>query len=158
MPDPTDGEPYDRGPAGDGPPGMIDESIRDLFDAAVEARNSSYSPYSQYAVGAAVRTTDGEIYAGCNVENASYPLGNCAEASALAAMVVEGRRSVTEVVTVTAGPTPGTPCGGCRQRIREFADPETLVHATTADGMVVTMTMQQMLPMSFGPEDLDTSS
>ena len=123
-------------------------------DAACDARESSYCPYSGYPVGAAVRTVGGEIFSGCNVENASYPLGSCAEAGALAAMARAGARSVVEVVTVTRGPTPGTPCGGCRQRTREFAGPETLVHAATDDGAVVTMTMAQLLPVAFGPDDL----
>lgn len=133
---------------------QLEPGTRELFDAAMAARESSYSPYSGYPVGAAVRTVGGEIFVGCNVENASFPLGNCAEASALAAMVLSGGRSVVEVVTVTAGPTPGTPCGGCRQRIREFAGPETLIHAATVDGAAVTMTMQQLLPVAFGPDDL----
>ena len=136
----------------------MDASIADLFDAASAAREQAYAPYSDYPVGAAVRTSTGEIYAGCNVENAAFPLGNCAEAAALAAMALAGGRSVAEVVVVTGGVTPGTPCGGCRQRIREFASPETLIHATTLDGNVVTMTMQQLLPMSFGPEDLEAES
>jgi cytidine deaminase len=138
--------------------GPMDESIRDLFDAALAARERAYAPYSRYSVGAAVRTPTGEIYSGCNVENAAYPLGNCAEPAALAAMVRAGGRSVAEVVVVTGGVTPGTPCGGCRQRIREFAGPETLVHSTTVDGTVVTMTMQQLLPMAFGPESLEAES
>lgn len=133
----------------------MEPSMRELFEAARATREKAHCPYSNYAVGAAVRTVSGELYTGCNVENASYPLGNCAEASALAAMVAAGERSAVEVVVVTSGPTPGTPCGGCRQRIREFASPETVVHAATADGTFVTMTMQQMLPMSFGPEDLE---
>ena len=132
----------------------MDSSTRELFDAALAARERAYCPYSHYPVGAAVRATSGEIFSGCNVENAAFPLGNCAEVAALAAMVLAGGRSVVEVVTVTGGTTPGTPCGGCRQRIREFASPETLVHAFTADGVDVTMTMQQLLPMSFGPDDL----
>ena len=133
----------------------MEPSTRELFEAARAVRENAHCPYSNYAVGAAVRTVSGELYTGCNVENAAYPLGNCAEASALATMVAAGERSAVEVVVVTSGPTPGTPCGGCRQRIREFATPETVVHAATADGSFVTMTIQQMLPMSFGPEDLE---
>ncbi len=130
----------------------------EMFAAALRAHGRAHAPYSGYSVGAAVRTPTGEIFAGCNVENAAYPLGNCAEQAALAAMVLGGGRTVVEVVVVTDGVTPGTPCGGCRQRIREFARPETLVHSTTVDGNVVTMTMQQMLPMSFGPDHLEPES
>ena len=133
----------------------MESETRELFEAARAVREKAHCPYSNYAVGAAVRTASGKLYAGCNVENAAYPLGNCAEASALAAMVAAGERSAVEVVVVSSGPTPGTPCGGCRQRIREFATPETVVHAATADGSFVTMTMEQMLPMSFGPEHLE---
>ena len=130
----------------------------ELFAAALRAHGRAYAPYSGYPVGAAVRTVSGEVFVGCNVENAAYPLGNCAEQAALAAMVLGGGRTVTEVVVVTSGRTPGTPCGGCRQRIREFAQPETLVHATTVDGNAVTMTMQQLLPVSFGPDHLEPES
>ena len=132
----------------------MDDATRELFEAALAAREQAYCPYSSYPVGAAVRTISGEIFSGCNVENAAYPVGNCAETSALAAMVRAGERTVAEIVTVTAGPLPGTPCGACRQRIREFATPETMIHAVTVDGNVVTMTMQQLLPISFGPEHL----
>jgi cytidine deaminase len=133
----------------------MDPALEDLFEAARAAQERAYSPYSHYPVGAAVRTASGEIFSGCNVENAAFPLGTCAEAGALAAMVHGGARTATEILVVTNGTTPGTPCGACRQRIREFAGPETLIHSTTVDGNMVTMTMQQLLPMSFGPEDLE---
>ena len=126
----------------------------DLFDAALAAHAQAHCPYSRYAVGAAIRTVSGAIFAGCNVENAAYPEGTCAEAGAIAAMVLAGERKIVEVVVVTGGATPGTPCGGCRQRLREFAGPEVVVHATTNDGAALKMTMADLLPTSFGPEFL----
>jgi cytidine deaminase len=126
-----------------------------MFAVACDALARSHSPYSGYPVGAAVRTRSGAVYTGCNVENAAYPLGTCAEAGAIAAMVLGGERDIVEVVTVTRGPVPGTPCGGCRQRIREFAGPEVVVHATTVDGDVRSATVAELLPWSFGPELLD---
>ena len=87
---------------------------RALFDAAVAAKANSYSPYSNFPVGAAVRSASGRIYAGCNVENAAYPQGWCAEASALAAMVSAGETEIVAVLTVCDGDLVGTCCGGCR--------------------------------------------
>ena len=88
------------------------------------------------------------------MENASYPLGSCAEAGVIAAMVLAGERQIVEVVTVTEGERPGTPCGGCRQRLREFAALSVPVYATTAHGAVVALTIGELLPESFGPEFL----
>ena len=112
-------------------------------------------PYSHYRVGAAIRTASGAVIAGCDVGNAAYPLGSCAEAGAIAAMVLAGERSIAEIVVVTDGDEPGTPCGGCRQRIREFASPDVAVHAVAAAGPTVSMTVGDLLPHSFGPEFLD---
>ena len=127
-----------------------------MLDAALDARSRAHCPYSNYEVGAAIRTTTGEVFAGCNVENAAYPEGWCAETRAIAHMVTAlgGSARIAEIVTVTAGETPGTPCGGCRQRIREFADADTVIHACTVDGARHTMTMDELLPDSFGPERL----
>ena len=132
----------------------MDGPTRQLFEAARSAQSQAHCPYSGYPVGAAVRSASGRIYTGCNVENASYPEGTCAETGAIAAMVLDGERSIQMVLTVTDGATPGTPCGGCRQRIREFADDSTIVVATTADGEMLTMSMDELLPSSFGPERL----
>ena len=118
------------------------------------AMAQSYSPYSGYPVGAAVRTSSGRVFAGCNVENASYPLGSCAEAGVIAAMVMAGERHIVEVVTVTEGERPGTPCGGCRQRLREFAALDRAGVRDDARGAVVALTIGELLPESFGPEFL----
>jgi cytidine deaminase len=127
---------------------------RELYDAAVAAMAMSYSPYSGYPVGAAVRTASGRIFAGCNVENASYPLGSCAEAGAIASMAFGGERQIVEVVTVTGGDRPGTPCGGCRQRLREFADQATPIHLADLERVRRTTSVAELLPLSFGPESL----
>lgn len=134
---------------------VMTPEIRELFDAAVAAQGNAHCPYSNYPVGAAVRTSSGAIFSGCNVENAAFPNGTCAEAGVIATMVAAGERVITEVVTVTGGESPGTPCGGCRQRLREFAAPSASIHATTNDGAILTMSMDELLPASFGPEQLD---
>ena len=133
---------------------IVTPAAQELYAAAVEVQSNAHCPYSNYPVGAALRTASGQVYAACNVENAAYPLGSCAEAGAIAAMVAAGERTIVELVTVTGGSTPGTPCGGCRQRIREFAGPDALIHSTTNSGAVTTMSMADLLPDSFGPEQL----
>ena len=100
---------------------------QDLIKAAGAARANAHAPYSNFQVGAAIRTAEGEIFAGCNVENAAYPQGWCAEASAIAAMVGAGGRRIVEVVVMGGGERLCTPCGGCRQKIAEFAGDDTTV-------------------------------
>ncbi len=126
----------------------------ELVAAATAAHLQAYCPYSHYHVGAAIRTGSGAVIVGCNVENAAFPLGVCAEGGAISAMVLAGERSIAEIVVVTDGDTPGTPCGGCRQRIREFARPDALVHSVSSSGAMTTMTVSELLPNSFGPEAL----
>ena len=126
----------------------------DLFAAAAAARVNAWAPYSRFPVGAAVRTASGRIFAGCNVENAAYPVGLCAEAAALAAMVAAGERDVAEALVLAASPEPVTPCGACRQRLREFASPDAPVHAADETGIVASFTMAELLPHSFGPNHL----
>ena len=99
----------------------------DLFEAALRARQNAHAPYSGFAVGAAIRCPDGRVFAGCNVENVAYPEGTCAEAGAIAAMVAAGAREIAEVLVVADSPAPVTPCGGCRQKLAEFAGPDTPV-------------------------------
>ncbi len=129
--------------------------MRDLIDAAVAVRERGYVPYSRFKVGAAIRTPDGAIFAGCNVENAAYPQGVCAEAGAISAMVAAGQTRIAEVVVCGAGHLPVTPCGGCRQKLREFAGPEVPIHMVDETGaLVLTRTLAELLPDSFGPEHL----
>jgi cytidine deaminase len=127
----------------------------DLMAAAVAAREKAYAPYSNFLVGAAVRDEHGRVHAGCNVENAAYPIGNCAEASALAAMVLAGGRRVVEAAVAGTGAALVTPCGGCRQRLREFGAPELPVHICDEHGTLRrTFTLDELLPASFGPDHL----
>ncbi|KQP22857.1 cytidine deaminase [Pseudorhodoferax sp. Leaf267] len=125
-----------------------------LLDAARAAQAQAYAPYSRYRVGAALATPDGRVFAGCNVENAAYPSGTCAEAGAIAAMVAAGGREISDIVVVGDGPELVTPCGNCRQRIREFATAATRVHAAGTAGVARSFTMDELLPASFGPAHL----
>lgn len=127
---------------------------QELFDAAMAAMANAHAPYSNFPVGAAVRAASGTVYAGCNVENAAYPQGWCAEASAIAAMVTAGEREIVEVLTVCQGDLVGTCCGGCRQKLREFAALDVPVFACGPDGIRATFTLDELLPHSFGPEHL----
>ena len=125
-----------------------------LFAAAWAARARAHAPYSRFAVGAALLDEAGRIQAGCNVENAAYPVGTCAEAGAVAAMVAAGGRAIRAILIVADSPAPVTPCGACRQRIREFAGPDTPVLAAGPEGLRARFTLEALLPHSFGPEHL----
>jgi cytidine deaminase len=125
-----------------------------LIDAAAAARANAYAPYSRFAVGAAIRAEDGRLYAGANVENAAYPQGQCAEASAIGAMIAAGARRIEAMVLLADGAALCTPCGGCRQRIREFAGPMTKIHLCGLEGVRRTVTVGELLPLSFGPDNL----
>jgi cytidine deaminase len=128
--------------------------IADLIAAAAAARANAYAPYSGFAVGAAIRAADGSLYAGANVENAAYPQGQCAEASAIGAMIAAGGRRIGEMVVLADGAALCSPCGGCRQRIREFAEPGTRIHLCGPEGLRRTVTLGELLPLAFGPENL----
>jgi homotetrameric cytidine deaminase len=139
-------------PRGPGPGGAAADP--ELLAMARAAAANAYAPYSDFPVGAAVRTDDGRRYAGANVENAAYPQGQCAEASALGAMVAGGGGPVVEVVVAAPSPELVSPCGGCRQRLREFAAPDTPIHLADLERVRHTTTMAELLPLSFGPETL----
>ncbi len=126
----------------------------DLLVAARAAKANAYAPYSRFAVGAAVRAASGAIFAGANVENAAYPVGTCAEAGAIAAMVTAGERIIVEALVVGDGAALVSPCGACRQRLRELAGPTTPVHIAGPDGIRATMTIEDLLPAAFGPDNL----
>jgi cytidine deaminase len=128
--------------------------LDDLFDAAKAAHARAYAPYSCFPVGAAIRDEAGRIHAGANVENAAYPVGTCAEAGAIAAMILGGGRRIMELVVVGGGEGLCTPCGGCRQRIREFAGPDCPIHIAGPEGIRARFTLEALLPHSFGPENL----
>jgi cytidine deaminase len=127
-----------------------------LFSAAKQARMRAYAPYSKFKVGAAILAEDDRIYAGGNVENAAYPNGVCAETSAISAMIHGGARKIREIAVVAGGPKLVSPCGGCRQRIAEFADPDTPVHICGPDGLKKTITIAELLPESFSKRNLQT--
>ena len=134
------------------------EPAGDLFAAARAARENAHAPYSGFAVGAAVRAPSGRIFAACNVENAAYPVGTCAEAGAIAALVVAGETRIVEALVTADSAAPVTPCGACRQRLREFADDTTRIHAADSTGVIATYTLGALLPHSFGPSHLNPSS
>jgi cytidine deaminase len=133
---------------------MVRIGLPALLDAARAAQEQAYAPYSRYSVGAALATPDGRVFAGCNVENAAYPSGTCAEAGAIAAMVAGGGREIADLVVVGDGEALITPCGNCRQRIREFANAATRVHAARGEGVERSFTVEELLPYSFGPGHL----
>jgi len=126
-----------------------------LIEAALAARQHAYARYSQFLVGAAIRCERGVIHAGCNVENAAYPQGVCAEAGAISSMILSGSRRIEEVVIAGGGNGPCTPCGGCRQKIREFAGPDVSIRMVDPDGRTLLVrSLAELLPDSFGPESL----
>jgi cytidine deaminase len=125
-----------------------------LFEAAKRAQGNAYAPYSRFKVGAAVATPDGAVFAGCNVENAAYPSTTCAEEAAIAAMAAAGGRAITAVLVLGEGEALVTPCGACRQRIREFAGPDVPVHIADINGVRRSFRLDELLPFSFGPDNL----
>jgi cytidine deaminase len=129
--------------------------MNDLIAAAKSARLKAYAPYSKFLVGAAVRDEHGKIHGGCNIENAAYPQGWCAETSAIAAMIMSGGHAIAEMAVIGTGDLLCTPCGGCRQKIREFATGNVKIHMCGEDGKLKqTFTLDELLPASFGPENL----
>jgi cytidine deaminase len=133
-------------------------SLNALFEAARDAQARAYAPYSGFKVGAAVQGEGGAVYAGCNVENAAFPVGTCAEQGAIAAMIAAGERRIKEILVLGEGRTLVTPCGACRQRIREFATPDTPVHVAGPDGVRSTFALDDLLPCAFGPDNLQPTS
>ncbi len=134
--------------------GPTEAQENQLLNAAREAQAKAYAPYSKFHVGAAVLDEHGEVHAGCNVENAAYPQGVCAEAGALSAMVLAGGRQVKAVAVIGHGDALVTPCGGCRQKLREFAAAGTPILVGDAHSLRARFTLDQLLPESFGPAHL----
>jgi len=134
---------------------MASETIDRLFAAAVAARQNAYAPYSGFPVGAALLTREGAVFAGANVENAAYPAGLCAEASAIAAMVAAGEREIAEILIVADAAEPVMPCGSCRQRLFEFAAADMKVHSARLSGLSGSLTLGELLPHAFGPKSLE---
>ena len=125
-----------------------------MLSAAHDAMGKVYAPYSKFQVGAVVKGGNGVLYAGCNVENSAYPQGCCAEASAISAMVMDGETVITEVCVIGKGDELVTPCGGCRQRLSEFAADDVPVHVCGPEGLRKTVTLGELLPLPFGPGNL----
>lgn len=134
---------------------MSREPLAPMLDLARNALANAHAPYSRFRIGACVRSAGGHLYAGCNVENASYPVTQCAEATAIGAMVVAGERQIVEVVILTEGIEPCPPCGRCRQQLAEFASAATRIHLCGPEGVRLSATLGELLPMAFGPTTLN---
>ena len=127
-----------------------------LRDAALMVRERAYAPYSRFKVGAALRSPSGAVHVGCNVENVAYPEGTCAEAGAIAAMASEGSRSIRALLVVGNGNQWVTPCGGCRQKIREFATATAPILIANPEKILAALNLDILLAHSFGPDHLTT--
>ena len=128
--------------------------IEPMLEAARRALANAHAPYSRFRVGACLRAASGRLHAGCNVENAAYPVGQCAEATAIGAMIAAGDREIAEIVVATEGAELCPPCGRCRQQLAEFAGPRTPVHLCGPEGVRLTTTLGELLPLAFGREAL----
>ncbi|GGF56262.1 cytidine deaminase [Alteromonas lipolytica] len=123
--------------------------LQQLKDAALKAQKNAYAPYSKFRVGAAIIADDKHIYAGCNVENAAFPQGQCAEASAIGTMITQGGSRINEILVVSPNEDYCYPCGGCRQKIAEFADAATPVYLLTSTGECTQTTVAELLPHNY---------
>ncbi len=129
--------------------------LDELYHAAKAAQNMAYAPYSQFQVGAAIMDDLGNIHSGCNVENAAYPIGCCAEQSAVAQMRVQGGQKIQHILVVGREGQPCPPCGSCRQIILEHGNPETQVHLESTDHSFQSFAIKDLLPMAFDHSHLD---
>lgn len=130
---------------------MTDE----LLEAARAVRENAHAPYSGFRVGAAIRSESGRIHVGCNVENAAFPEGICAEGGAITSMVAAGDKTILEVLVYAEAETPVAPCGGCRQKLAEFAGPDVIVRLAGPGGIRAEMTVAELLPGAFGAHQMD---
>lgn len=128
-----------------------------LKAAATAVRENAHAPYSNFKVGAAIRSASGQIYVGCNVENVAYPEGTCAEAGAIAAMVAAGEKELAEVYVIADSPGPVPPCGGCRQKLKEFGAGGVKVTMGTTDGAEQETTIGDLLPGAFDAGHMERS-
>lgn len=126
-----------------------------LLSAATKVRENAYVPYSRFKVGAAILSVEGRVHVGCNVENVAYPEGTCAEAGAIAAMIAAGDTRIADIAVIADSPEPVPCCGGCRQKIAEFADQNVRVNLYTTDGKSKSMTVAELLPGSFSAAHMD---
>ena len=128
-----------------------------LVDAAALVREKAYAPYSNFQVGAAIRSVEGNLHLGCNVENVAYPEGTCAEAGAIAAMIAAGDSRIAEVAVIANSPAPVPPCGGCRQKLAEFAGGDVAVTLATTAGQTLRTTVADLLPGAFDAGHMEGS-
>lgn len=134
---------------------MKHEYLEKLIQKATLAYENAYAPYSKFSVGSALLDENGNIHSGCNVENAAYPSGSCAEEQAIGNMVVNGGRKIKQIVVIGLSDELLTPCGACRQRIREFCDKDTVIHICNVEkGLQKSFYLEEILSYSFGPENL----
>ena len=126
-----------------------------LIEDARAVRENAHAPYSGFKVGAAIRTASGRVFIGVNVENAAYPEGTCAEAGAIAAMVAAGETRIAAVAVIGDAPDPVTPCGGCRQKIAEFAPPGVEVTMANLQGDTLTLKIEELLPFAFAKAQME---
>lgn len=124
-------------------------TLSQLFEQAAAARAKAYVPYSRFAVGAAILSADAKIYAGCNVENVSYPCGTCAEQGAISAMIAGGSRKISKILIIADTKEPIMPCGACLQRIKEFSAPETEILLAGPEGIRQILSINELLPHAF---------
>lgn len=122
---------------------------KNLINAAFSAQQNAYAPYSKFKVGSALEANDGNIYKGCNVENGAFPLGQCAEATAIGTMITQGAQRIKNIVIVSPNDEFCYPCGGCRQKIAEFATQQTVITLVTQNGSIRKTTIQSLLPHSY---------
>jgi len=132
----------------------LTRALEPMLDLARRSLANAHAPYSRFRVGACLRAGSGRLHAGCNVENAAYPVGQCAEATAIGAMIAAGDREIVEAVVLTEGTELCAPCGRCRQQLAEFARPATPIHLCGPEGLRVTTTLGELLPLAFGPDTL----
>ena len=133
---------------------MISKNFEKMFEEAKKIRLKAYVPYSSFKVGVALLTENEKIIVGCNVENAAYPQSQCAEATAIGNLISNGHKKIKEVVVIGSGDLLCSPCGGCRQRLREFASLDIKIHMCNINGHLKTSSLEELLPDSFGPENL----
>ncbi|GAB2701459.1 cytidine deaminase [Aliiglaciecola aliphaticivorans] len=127
----------------------MENKIQKLIQAAKQAQLNSYAPYSHFKVGSAILADNGKVYAGCNVENAAYPLGQCAEAGAIAAMILDGGKKIVKILVASPNEKICSPCGGCRQKIKEFADKNTEILMCDSLDNIQSIDMNSLLPLAF---------
>lgn len=130
---------------------------KSLREAAAAVRENAHAPYSNFKVGAAIRSASGKVYIGCNVENVAYPEGTCAEAGAIAAMVAAGETELAEAYVIADCPSPVPPCGGCRQKLKEFGKGDVKVTLATTDGIEMETTVGDLLPGAFDAGHMERS-